>query len=250
MYKVDIIVPVSGGKDSQACVKLAVRSGKKVMGIFCDTMYEHPMTYDHVSRLKMLYDIGIITLKNGSNPLDESVKNGRFPSDVARFCTDKLKIRETRLFLKEYSEKFGAVEVWYGMRSGESHARRKRYADKTTDMLFTPHEMMPKNYPKYLGKNGVRFRLPILDWSDIEVFDFLEGEHNPLYDKGFSRVGCFPCLAAGDPAKERAFAFDDFGKKQKLNVRIVGKKIGKEIFTSKGGKLRNNERQGCLICSI
>jgi 3'-phosphoadenosine 5'-phosphosulfate sulfotransferase (PAPS reductase)/FAD synthetase len=40
--------------------------------------------------------------------------------------------------------------------------------------------------------------MPILDWTNKQVFDYLDGEHNPLYNAGFDRVGCFPCLASGD----------------------------------------------------
>jgi len=251
MKKVDIVVPVSGGKDSQACLKLAMKTGKKVLGLFCDTMYEHPITYQHVEKLKELYDVDILTIKNGETPLDLSIKNGRFPSDAARFCTDKLKIRETRIFLDAYSQEHGEIEVWYGMRSDESSQRRKRYADKTCDMTFYPHELMPNKYPKKLGSRGVMFKLPILDWSSEEVFHWLNGEHNPLYDNGFDRVGCFPCLAAGDKAKSKAFAFDTFGAKQRIDVKIVEKKIGKTLWTSNCGKLiNNNENQGCLLCAI
>ena len=35
---------------------------------------------------------------------------------------------------------------------------------------------------------------------------------------GFDRVGCFPCLAGGDYWKAKAFAFDDFGKSQRIKV--------------------------------
>ena len=38
------IVPVSGGKDSQCCLKLAVDEfgSDQVIGLFCDTKFEHP----------------------------------------------------------------------------------------------------------------------------------------------------------------------------------------------------------------
>jgi len=248
--KYDLIVPVSGGKDSQACLKMAALTGKKVIGLFCDTKYEHPITYQHIEKLKIIYGVDIHVIAHGRTPLELSVKNGRFPSDIARHCTDALKIRQTRIFLDEYSKQYGGVELWYGMRSGESHARRKRYEDKTSSMIFSPHELMPKKYPKFLAKRGVYFRLPILDWSDDEVFDYLVDEHNPLYDNGFNRVGCFPCLAAGDKWKESAFSFDDFGKKARLDVGVVEQAIGKSVFTSKGGKARDAAQQGCLICSI
>jgi 3'-phosphoadenosine 5'-phosphosulfate sulfotransferase (PAPS reductase)/FAD synthetase len=95
---------------------------------------------------------------------------------------------------------------------------------------------------------GVRFRLPILDWSKEQVMAVLDGRENPLYRAGFPRVGCFPCLASGDRFKEMAFQFDDFGRRQFVDVQTISVEIGKSIWTSKGGKERNEG--GCAICNI
>lgn len=251
MEKVKCIVPVSGGKDSQACLKMAVEEfgADNVLGLFCDTNYEHPWTYNHVHDMRTMYgNVNIHTI-SGGNVLDKSRKYKRFPGGGARHCTDELKIRETRIFLKEYSEKFGAVQVWYGMRTDESSERRKRYAYKDPDELFLPHEVL-KKYPKYLGKNGVRYRLPIVDWYTSEVMAYLEGKHNPLYDHGFTRVGCFPCLAGGDKSKIKAFEFDEFGKQQLIDVRVVEDEIGKSVFTAGIGQRWDDDNQGCRICEI
>ena len=103
------------------------------------------------------------------------------------------------------------------MRLGESYARSERYKNHSRDSLYEPHEMLG-NYPKYLGKLGVRFRLPILELDEDDVFDALGGEVNPLYGKGFDRVGCFPCLASGDQSKERAFNLDDVGNQRRSKM--------------------------------
>ena len=97
---------------------------------------------------------------------------------------------------------------------------------------------------------GIRFKLPILEWSRKEVFDFLAGEEHPHYALGFDRVGCFPCLAAGDKWKEKAFNHDDFGREQYIKVQDISRQIGKNIWTSAGGKERNKLWQGCTVCSI
>jgi 3'-phosphoadenosine 5'-phosphosulfate sulfotransferase (PAPS reductase)/FAD synthetase len=255
---IKIVVPVSGGKDSQACLKMAVSEvgGDHVLGLFCDTQFEHPLTYAHVEKLKTLYGARIETVTAGS--VDEKVlEYKRFPGGGARHCTDRLKIQPSKKFYKQLAASQGGFVVYLGMRSGESSERSKRYADKIHHNLYPPHEIMPSSYPKYLAAAGIMFKLPVLDWSFSEVMDYLDGEHNPLYDSGFQRVGCFPCLAAGDPHKEKAFAHDDFGRSQRIRVRNLEDAIGKSIFTSKGGSQRNNENQlslldggGCAICSI
>lgn len=258
MSKFRIIVPVSGGKDSQACLKMAVSEfgHESVVGLFCDTQFEHPQTYRHIDYIESLY--GAMIIRKSAGSVDEKViKYGRFPGGGARHCTDELKIKPTKEFLDEFSKENGSVVVYYGMRLDESSERRNRYANKTHDELYPPHEIMPGKYPKYLSSRGVMFKLPILEWSSADVMDYLDGHHNPLYDAGMPRVGCFPCLAAGDTYKEQAFAFDEFGVSQRIRVKNLEDRIGKSIFTSKGGCQRNNPNQarlfdgpGCAVCSI
>jgi 3'-phosphoadenosine 5'-phosphosulfate sulfotransferase (PAPS reductase)/FAD synthetase len=252
---IKVVVPVSGGKDSQACLKLALQSHEKseVLGLFCDTQFEHPLTYAHIDTMREIYGVKIERICAGSVP-EQVLKHKRFPGGGARFCTDRLKIRPSRNFYKSMAERQGGFEVWYGMRAGESSERAKRYMDKINTELYPPHEIL-KDYPKYLHKLGVSFRLPVLDWETRDVFEFLAGEENPLYAKGSERVGCFPCLASSDRNKERDFAMDEFGREQRIIVTELEMRIGRSIFTSKSGAMRNNENQGdifngCAICAI
>ncbi len=166
-----------------------------------------------------------------------------------------MKIVPSRKFYKALAEQQGGFQVWYGMRFQESPDRKKRYASKIDTELYAPHEVLPGKYPKYLAKMGVMFRLPILEWTKTEVFAYLDGQHNPLYDHGFDRVGCFPCMASGDKWKEKAFGFDDTGRKHKAIMMKVAEDIKKPIWTSIGGSMRNNPDQqdlftGCAICAI
>ena len=46
---------------------------------------------------------------------------------------------------------------------------------------------------------------PIYKWLDNEIWQFIEDRemsHNPLYDKGFWRVGCIGCPLAGNQVHE------------------------------------------------
>lgn len=239
--EIKCVVPISGGKDSQSCLKLALEhfSKNEILGLFCDTQYEHPYTYDHVEKMKEMYDVQIVHVNDGG--VYKRIKQyGRFPSDIARFCTDQLKIRTAKMFYNYLSKaQECGFEVWYGMRLGESHQRSERYKDKDEHSLYAPDTIMVNKYPKYLAKQGVMFRLPILKWEEEDVFEYLNGEENKLYKEGFERVGCFPCLAAGDKYKEKAFAFDEVGKQRRIEVIQLGKEIGKNIFTTKGGRMRN-----------
>ena len=250
-----IVIPISGGKDSQACLKLALQSYQpnEILGLFCDTQFEHPLTYAHIDTMRTLYGVQIERITAGSVP-EKVRKYQRFPGGGARHCTDELKIVPSKKFYKALAESQGGFEVWYGMRSAESNDRKIRYANKINGELYAPNDILNK-YPKYLEKLGVMFRLPVLDFSTAEIFNLLGGDWNPLYDQGFDRVGCFPCLASGDRWKEKAFAHDDFGVSQRAIVMQLSREIGHSVFTSQGGNSRNNENQsdlfkGCAICQI
>jgi 3'-phosphoadenosine 5'-phosphosulfate sulfotransferase (PAPS reductase)/FAD synthetase len=220
------------------------------LGLFCDTKFEHPLTYKHISDISERYGVAIAKINDGSVET-KVLKYGRFPGGGARHCTDELKIRPSREFYREFGKKNGPFEIWYGVRVDESQQRSKRYAEKFSDELYPVHEYMPKKFPKYLtNKYGIYVRMPILDWTYGEVMDFLDGEQNPLYEMGFDRVGCFPCLAAGDAYKEKAFFFDATGRKHYAKVILLEEQIGKSIWTSKGGKARNCDSNGCSICSM
>lgn len=265
---VKVLVPVSGGKDSQASLKLALLyyAPEEIRGLFCDTQFEHPETYRHVAWMQEHYGVRIDTVCAGSVE-EQCVKHGRFPGGGARFCTEELKIWPTKRYCKALAEEQGSrirskrrgieastaggFEVWYGMRTEESPDREKRYDGKLCNEVYPPHEVLAK-YPKYLAKLGVMFRLCILDWTEQEVLAFLNGEENPLYFAGFPRVGCFPCQASGDVWKEKAYRHDEFGQQQYQRVIKISQQIGKSVWTSKGGKARNEgpEGPGCALCSM
>ena len=81
---------------------------------------------------------------------------------------------------------------------------------------------------------------PIYDWEDFDVWNFIRDrkmKYNPLYDKGFARVGCIGCPLAGNQKKELEMypiyklnyirTFDRMLKRRKEN--------GKDDVTGKTG---------------
>jgi len=238
-----IVVPISGGKDSQACLKLAKLTGDTVVGMFNDTKFEHPLTYSHIDRIERLYDVEIFRINEGSSVESEIEHWRRFPGMQHRFCTKNLKVRPSKRWYEQFAIDNGPFEVWVGVRKDESVARSKRYIGCVGHELVEPHDFMSE-YPKRMAKNGIMFRLPIIDWSEQDVFEFLNGEENPLYSHGFNRVGCFPCLAAGDKQMTTAFNHDQFGRDQWRRVQFLQDKIGAKALRS------DVESNGCSICSI
>ncbi len=59
---------------------------------------------------------------------------------------------------------------------------------------------------------------PLLSWTRTDVWEFVlrhDVPYNPLHDKGYPSIGCWPCTAAvGEGADERAGRWAGTGKKE------------------------------------
>lgn len=248
--KYKCVVPLSGGKDSQACLMMALKefNNNEILALFCDTGFEHPITYKHVKTTVKDNQVDLITLQAGT-VLEVCTKYKRFPGGGARHCTDELKIRPAKFFYEALAELQGGFEVWYGMRNEESKERAARYKGKTSDDSYAPHEVMTK-YPKKLAKLGVVFKLPILDWATSEVFALLDGKENELYSKGFKRCGCFPCLASGEGHQIMAFNFDETGLKHYKIAQEISRISGRAVLKTNKYSNQVPDDPGCMFCSI
>ena len=197
-----IIVQFSGGKDSQACLIWAVKKyGKEnITAVFCDTGWEHEITYKHIDDICKNLGVKLIVLRNNKYKdfVDMSIKKTRFPSTTRRFCTSELKIIPMVDYILSQDESFIIIQ---GIRSSESARRAKlevecsyfkEYFSEESKNLY--HKKAVKEWCKTHDASVLR---PIFNWSSQDVIDYIlvNGQRpNPLYERGFSRVGCFPCI--------------------------------------------------------
>jgi len=198
-----IIVSFSGGKDSQACLIKAIEQygSDKVEAVFCDTGWEHPNTYEHIKYVINVLGIKLTTLKGKYDFVSLAEKKKRFPSTKARFCTEELKIKPMIDWVLEQTDSLIIIQ---GIRSGESHAR----AAMESECMYFKNYFQPlangktysyrkKEIIEWCKKYDASILRPIKDWSAQAVIDCILAagqKPNPLYYKGFSRVGCFPCI--------------------------------------------------------
>jgi len=198
-----IIVSFSGGKDSHACLIKAVKEygADKIEAVFCDTGWEHPETYKHIEYVVKELGVKLTTLRSQYTFLSLAKKKNRFPSTKARFCTEELKIKPMIDWVLQQTESMIIIQ---GIRSGESFAR----AAMDAECMYFKHYFQPllsgktysyrkKEIIKWCKKYDASILRPIKDWSAQDVIDCILNagqKPNPLYYKGFSRVGCFPCI--------------------------------------------------------
>jgi 3'-phosphoadenosine 5'-phosphosulfate sulfotransferase (PAPS reductase)/FAD synthetase len=218
------VVPVSGGKDSQLVLSLAVeRYGREnVEAVHHYTGIDSKVTYEHMKWMEDFYGVHIqnTTNKKYADIWKVMDKYNAIPGRTARFCTDELKIQAFNQWLRARNDLSDLI-VLMGMRAAEGQDRAQRYSGLSENDEFSLRDLQPHKVPKYLS--AVRVRLPIVNMTTNQVFDMLRerGEKvNPLYAKGHTRVGCFPCvlasirsfrLAARDPeGRETIIKLRDF----------------------------------------
>lgn len=179
MYRGDdpIEVSYSGGKDSDIILALTKMAGIPYRAIYKNTTIDPPYTVQHCK------DNGVEVVMPKESFFDIIARKG-FPTRRARFCCE---------VLKEYKILDNAVQ---GIRRSESMKRAKNYAEN--------EPIICRNYSK---SEHVNVYLPILDWSDKDVADFINAHGikcHPLYyneDGKFCverRLGCIGCPMQSD----------------------------------------------------
>ena len=211
-----IIVPVSGGKDSQLCLQMALEEhGKeRVVAVHQSTGFDHPLTDKHLIDMENFYEIKIHMTKSDKykDVFDFVEKVGYFPSSVAKSCTSRLKQQPFAKWLIDNNYCDGTHIIWMGMRKDESRARGTKYSGWNEDIEITLQDFSTEYRNKAFA--NVKVRLPIVDFLENEVFDELnkiQAPINPLYAKGHKRVGCYPCLLSANAEWERV-AQDPIGR--------------------------------------
>lgn len=188
-------VSYSGGKDSDIILELVKMAGVKYRAMYKNTTIDPVGTIAHCKE----NGVEIISPKMSFFKLVE--KKG-MPTRRARFCCR---------FLKEYKILDKSVQ---GIRRCESVKRSKNYsADDPVICRFYGSK-----------KNQVSVILPILNWSDDDVREFVSIRNlkcHPLYydDNGNfcvdRRLGCMGCPLKSDNGR------GDFLLHPKLFVRVV-----------------------------
>jgi len=203
--KVKIIVQFSGGKDSQACLIKSCHDygASNITAIFCDTGWEHEETYRHINEVVSQLGVKLITLCN--NSIDGMVglctRMKWFPDASNRMCTVKLKIEPMIDWILEQDCHLILIQ---GIRGAESVERSKfeiecSYFKDYLSRGFKGRLYRKKDVIEWCKTHDASVLRPIFRWSAQQAIDYIlnNGQRpNPLYMRGASRVGCFPCIFA------------------------------------------------------
>jgi len=212
------VIAYSGGKDSTMTVQIvletiAKKPGKEIHILYADTKVEPPPVIDNAR--SFLKKIGEWAKQNNlpvkTKILYPQLKDTFFvlmlgkgylpPTRYFRWCTERLKVRPIKKYIRELIKKYGSCVVLLGMRLKES-------ADRD-------NSLKKRGYSKWMAFEGVKGAMiyaPILELSIEDVWSYLLENDPPwgmdnrllrtLYTGGNSscslfcggiRFGCWVC---------------------------------------------------------
>ena len=194
----------SSGKDSDVILELAKMAGIPYRAIYKATTIDPPGTIAHAK------EMGAEVI-HPKKTFFQLVSKSGFPSRFSRECCS---------VLKEYKVCDRAIQ---GIRRSESRKRAERYKE-------------PEECRVYSKKEKVKIYLPILEWTDQDVEEFIKERNikcHPLYYRGgqfdvTKRLGCMGCPLAS--RKKRIQFFKENPKWLKAWIRAVQKRYTSEAY--------------------
>ena len=202
----------SGGKDSDVILELAKMAGIPYRAIYKNTTIDPAGTIAHAKEMgaEVIYP---------KESFFQLIGEKGFPTRVSRWCCS---------VLKEYKVCDRAIQ---GIRRSESTKRAERYKE-------------PEVCRVYSAKEKVKVYLPILEWTDQDVAEFIKERNikcHPLYYRGgefdvTKRLGCMGCPIQS--RRKQIQEFKDNPKLLKAWIRAGQKRYKSEAYQNGGAKYK------------
>jgi len=178
IFSWNLPVALSGGKDSLVVLHIALEANPNLEVIYNNTTVEFPETLQYVRELQKKWGFDLHITKSHT-PFFKAVQERGWADHENRWCCRPYK--DEPAF--QYMLIKGFKAELTGTTRTESIYRRS----------LTPIKI-PKKEPFILRVN------PIYDWNEWEVWRYIKENdlpYNPLYDKGYRRIGCWCCPING-----------------------------------------------------
>jgi len=193
----------AGGKDSTTIMHITKNLFPEFpfRVVFLDTMRQFTETYQFIDEVSRAWDIPVTKAKNY-----EALNDGIGPDSVSKVkCCNKLKTEN----LKKAIEDYGIDCYITGIRWDEHDVRGKDY-----------------HWSEREDPDHIRCH-PLANWTEEEVWEYILDNDvpvNPIYEKGYRSVGCYPC---SEPVTEKSIP--DVKKEASGSVSLpgVGERAGR-----------------------
>ena len=156
--------------------------------LFLDTGYHFPETYEYRDRMARQWGLNLINLKPRTTVAEQESVFGKLFGTQPDQCCRMRKVEPLLGALEDY-------EVWFTGLRREQSPTRANLAEVETHKLPSGKELLKVS--------------PLAFWKWNEVWSYLrvnEIDYLPLYDRGYTSIGCEPCTALpldGDPRSGR-----------------------------------------------
>jgi phosphoadenosine phosphosulfate reductase len=178
----------------------AVQAGLPLPVFTLDTQLLFPETLELKRKLENFFEIRIESIHPEQTPEEQAAEHGpELWKRAPDLCCTLRKVLPLQKKLEQLS-------VWItGLRRQQSDTRQR------TQLLELYHFDVLRDH--YILKLN-----PMANWSREAVWEYLKAHkipYNPLHDRGYGSIGCWPCTrAAGNGANERAGRWTGFDKSE------------------------------------
>jgi phosphoadenosine phosphosulfate reductase len=197
----DVALTCSFQAEGVLLTRLAIEIDPYIPVLFIDTGYHFSETYEYRDRLVREWGINLINLLPEKSVAEQEAEHGLLYNSSPDLCCRMRKVEPLFKAMADY-------RVWIsGLRRDQSRSR----ADLEQRSMFT----LPS------GKQILKLA-PLTDWTTRDVYyacEQLEIPLHPLYERGFTSIGCEPCTTLPiDPNDPRSGRWG--GRKEECGIHI------------------------------
>lgn len=187
--KMEMVINFSGGKDSSAMLVYLCEKYPDIKKhvVLADTGWEHTGIVEWCESIVSKFGLKINVVRNPNKDFFSMIKHrGKFPSPDCRQCTSDLKRGPIQTWIRR-NIKDPVIINCMGIRAEESPARSKKLRLQRDKSLSTRTRTV-WNY------------LPIHDWSETKVREYLKSKNIPLHPvyQYLGRLSCQICIYMKD----------------------------------------------------
>lgn len=186
-----------------ALVHMLIARQPRIPVLFLDTGYHFAETYLYRDQIASRWNLNLVNLLPKLTVPQQEAQFGILYRDAADRCCGMRKVEPLFGALEAY-------ETWFtALRREQSKSRA---------------ELLPIADFRLTSGKHLRKISPLADWSARDVWAYLKENEIPLlplYDRGFTSIGCEPCTALpADPNDPRSGRWS--GKKLECGIHIQG----------------------------
>jgi len=199
--KQDVCLTCSFQAEDVLLTKLAIELNRQIPILFLDTGYHFAETYSYRDRIASDWDLNLINLLPEKSVSEQESEHGLLYHSAPDQCC---KLRKVEPLFKAVAE----YRVWLtGLRREQA---RSRAALEESSMFTLP------------GGKQVLKLAPLAEWTTRDVWyacEQLSIPLLPLYEQGYSSIGCEPCTTLPlDPNEPRSGRWA--GRKVECGIHI------------------------------